>query len=279
MRWLLALPVLAAAACLSACSASTTLDPVASAATDSSNASTVHVSATISETGATPKPVNISISGDVDNTAKTSEFDLDLSSLAGLIPGADASGLHATEVTDGSVVYLKLPALAQLLPSVNPWVKLDLVALAKSNGIDLSQLTQTTSIDPADQLELLKQASRDFTKVGDEQVNGVEATHYHGSVDLAKAVDQLDPAAKAKLEPLLGQLGTTTVPYDVWVGSDGLISRISIDMQETVPGVADGVHVAVTMDFSGYGEQVTVTDPPSDEVTDLTSLIPAGTHQ
>ena len=84
-----------------------------------------------------------------------------------------------------------------------------------------------------------------MTKVGDETIDGVDTTHYRGRLDLSK----------------LKQLpGAGTQPYDVWIGKDdGYVHRM-----RTGYGVGKQ-SVSMTMTFSDFGKDVSVTVPPQSQ--------------
>lgn len=101
------------------------------------------------------------------------------------------------------------------------------------------------------------------TEVGPEQVGGVPATHYRGTVDLA-AVPAPDPDARAELNELAA-LASPTPDVDVWVGPDGRIAQL-----RTTSAPAPGTRAAtapapaaVTVTLTEPGIPVRVTPPPT----------------
>ena len=108
----------------------------------------------------------------------------------------------------GPHVYVTSDAFKGKLPGGKTWMKLDLDAAAKSQGIDLSALTGGggATQDPTQVLDYLKGAGTS-TKVGDETINGVaddalprrsstsRRRRPRAGADAEKAVDQLQKAA------------------------------------------------------------------------------------
>jgi hypothetical protein len=70
---------------------------------------------------------------------------------------------------------------------------------------------------------------------------------------------------------------------DLWVGDDGLVHRMALDIQaEDFPGTeGDDIEgMTMTFDFYDFGESVTIEPPPADQVTDMSELSgPLGTFE
>lgn len=155
--------------------------------------------------------------------------------------------MQIDEVLDGTTIYLRSPLLAATIPAGKTWMKLDLEKLGQSKGVDLSALLSQNPTQTFTQL----QASKQVTKVGDETIDGVDTTHYRGRLDVAK---------------LKALKGATAQPYDVWIGNDdGYVHRMKM-------GYAAGSQtISITMDFSDFGKDVSVTVPPQSETFDATA--------
>jgi len=151
------------------------------------------------------------------------------------------------EVLDGTTIYLRSPLLAAAIPAGKTWMKLDLEKLGKSKGVDFSALLSQNPTQTFSQL----QASKQVTKVGDETIDGVDTTHYRGRLDVTK---------------LKALKGATAQPYDVWIGNDdGYVHRMKM-------GYSVGSQtISMTMDFSDFGKDVSVTVPPPSETFDATT--------
>ena len=137
-------------------------------------------------------------------------------------------------VLDGNTAYVRAPFLKVFLPAGKTWLKL--------NGKMRRALPNSVPQDPRQALARLKKLA-DVRKVGEEEIDGVTTTRYHG---VAR-----------------GQ-GT----FDVWIGNDdGYLRRVSAEGSGR--GEADG-NVVITL--SDFGEPVTVTPPPDSETADASAL-------
>ena len=66
-------------------------------------------------------------------------------------------------------------------------------------------------LQPLQALQILNGADGDIDIVGDEDVDGVPATHYQVTVDLQAALDALDGADRAALQAAIDRLGTDSL--------------------------------------------------------------------
>lgn len=165
----------------------------------------------------------------------------------------------------GHTMYMKMPALSQMAGG-KPWFKLDLQAIGKASGLDLdSMLNQVQQNGPAEQTKMLT-ASKNVHKVGTETVNGVQTTHYTGTVATSEGLAKLDPSAREKLQESLQKLGATTETYDIWVNSDSLPVKIISAMKTN-----DGT-ITTTAVYSDYGKPVSISAPPANLVRAMPNM-------
>lgn len=103
------------------------------------------------------------------------------------------------------------------------------------------------------QLETFKAALKDFkAEEGAETIEGVETTKYTLTLDTEEVF-----AAQGTEIPADAGIGET-LDYVIFAGPDDLPRRMVMDIAGS----------AVTMEFSKWGEDVTVEAPPADQVTD-----------
>ena len=226
----------------------TPLGSVKSAAAKTTLAKSQHITLKGSTTSAGTL-VEISGSGDFDNTKNLGSIHAEFS----------AAGLSGTidEVMNGTTIYIKSPFFSGALPEGKTWLKLDLQKFGKSKGIDFSALLAQ---DPATSLAQL-QASGDVTEVGDETVDGVETTHYRAHIDPSKLPQAAQRQALA--HPKYG-------PLDIWVGKDdGYVRRVNTSYS-TKTGDSPRQAVTLTMGFSDFGKDVSVSVPAESETHDAT---------
>jgi hypothetical protein len=183
------------------------------------------------------------------------------------------SGSNISEILVGDTLYLKVSQLSSMLGG-KAWAKINLSSLGSLGSSVQSLIGSAKNTDPTAQLQPLL-ASGDVHKVGTETVDGVQADHYSGTVDPATAFDSsqaaknLTPAQIAQLKSMLQAGGVTKETIDVWVASDGLPVR------EQVTANGNSGATKVDMHLSDWGKPVSITAPPADQVTDLSSLMGA----
>lgn len=251
------------------------------AASKTADASTGKIALTMTISGlGSAAGATITGSGVYDNDARQAQLSMDMSGLTKALPTASASGGALTEpieevVSDGHL-YLKLGAVGKLLGITTPWVELTGTdALAKSltgsSGMNLDP-NDTKSLG-TDYLSYLQGVAGTVTEVGTEAVDGIDATHYKAELDLAKlmaaAGDKLSPEAKSRMQSQMDKV-SGTMPVEVWVGSDGLVRRVTLSFDLSAMGMAGAKgSMAFTMDFTDLGQPVVVTVPPADQVSPL----------
>ncbi len=196
---------------------------------------------------------------------------MDLSNLG--VPGAGTS----TVVLADTVFYIELPPAVASELGGKSWIKIDLVELGKTQGIDLNQLNSLQGNDPAAALDFLRGASEDTRKVGEEKVRGADTTHYAATLDLDKAAQSLAPDLRDDFERATAQLGTKQMPVDVWIDDDGRLRKMTYaldtsKLQGAASGGATG-KVTTTVELFDFGVEVDVQEPPAEQVTDLSQLL------
>jgi hypothetical protein len=158
------------------------------------------------------------------------------------------------------VMYMRSPVLSAQLPKGKSWLRIDLQAQAAGAGIDFgSLLGQSETLAP------LAHGLVSTRRVARERVAGRPTTHYRAVVDVHKAARAVPAYAKqlAAVERATGiRLGRVT--QDVWVGSDGRISRLRTTTPTAVQGVR-GTSVQ-TMTFLSYDAPVSIAAPPAAQV-------------
>jgi hypothetical protein len=258
--------------------ASAALDPVASAATRSQQAGTADMtfSATFSSPGlAGGKSFTLSGSGLVG--ARQAELTFDMSRIlqqAGAPPGTDAT-FEEIFVDQGGdyVLYMRMGLLGPLLGGKH-WLKIDASKVGRKLGFDFGKLAggQTTQ-DPSQLLDLLRATSGEVDDLGAETIDGTPTTHYRATVDLAKAA-KVDGISDQTLQQLTQAGAPTTIPEDVWIGSDGLVRRFRLSYAMTSSGVP--LRMTITIGLGNYGTAASITAPPEADVYDASELVLQG---
>jgi hypothetical protein len=163
--------------------------------------------------------------------------------------------------------------LIRVMPGGKPWIKMDLNALGKQAGIDLSQFTQLGT-DPSRMVDWLRTVSGDVTTVGTEKLDGIDTTHYRATVDLSKYPDLVPPDQREAVQRAVDQLTKaahlSSFPVHVWVDEDGLVRQVRAVLTETIQGQT--VNVVTTERFYDFGAPVDIQLPAESQVTDISTL-------
>jgi hypothetical protein len=162
--------------------------------------------------------------------------------------------------------YFKLPD--EIQPG-KPWVKIDVNGndpMSKALGAAVKQLKDNG--DPAQTLKQLEKAGQ-ITGKKTEQVNGKELTHYSVTVDVKKLVDSQGDADLKKLMDEAAKAGIQNFPLELWVDSENLPAKITMDMPFNDPTTQKASQVKLVVEYTDWGKQVNVTAPAPGEVAEL----------
>jgi hypothetical protein len=232
--------------------------------------------------------VEMTATGALDNENHRMSMRLDMSKLVSQLgsamPGAIGSagdwvGQEVGDFADGgAIVYLNLPVLSKVLPGGKPWIKMDLNAIGKQAGLDLSQLTQLSS-DPTQMVDWLRTVSGKVDTIGTERLDGVDTTHYRANVDLSKYPDLVPADQRETVRKMIDQLTKSahlsSFPVHVWVDKDGLVRQVRAVLTETIQGQT--MNVVTAERFYDFGAPVDIQIPADDQVTDISSMAGAAT--
>jgi hypothetical protein len=187
--------------------------------------------------------------------------------LVQLAPGYEVEGLmdyvhHRGRISywrdselllDGDVAYVKWPMPWR---QDTPWLRYE----TDSSDADPLSLEARAMRNPNSLLDFLTGASSDVRDAGSEDVRGRPTTHYEGTLDLQKVVDEAPPDKRAELQDWLNFIAedeATKVPFGLWVDNDGVARRLRIDEQ----GGA-----SMTIEYYDFGVPVEITPPPASEI-------------
>jgi hypothetical protein len=258
----------------------TPLAMVQAAATSTPEAKTAHVSTTI-KTDSGPLANGVTVDGGFDFASRRASLDIN-----GAQFGAPELGkLQAVVDYDGGlIVYMHLPAEAAADLGGKQWVKLDVGALMRQTGVDvdLGSLLQGQSNDPTQGLSMLRGAD-DVVKIGEENIRGVDTTHYRLDINLDKAVaDAPTPEQRDAMQKLTNLYKVRKFPVELWLDTDGRVRRFQESLDSATIRLPDGLrtqgnplsgHVTLTYDLYDFGRPVEVDLPPASQVADLNQLI------
>jgi hypothetical protein len=253
-------------------------DPIAQAATLSSNTAgyRMHMSLDMSSPGI-PSATGVG-DGSVDlrDHLATASVTLNFGSNAAT-QALGGGRMRIDEILDGSTIFMKLPAAAMpvLGAAGKPWVKFDLTTLG--HGPASSSLGSGSAMsDPSEVLRALRSASSSVVTEGRQRVDGIQTTLYHAELNLDQIAKVLPSADRAVAQGELQRaLGAPTLPIDVWIDSRHLVRRMQMTLDATLPG-GQLLHFGMTADLSDYGAQPRPALPPAAEVHDISALASAG---
>lgn len=241
--------------------------------------STAKVAMTVDVAGGTTRQFTMKADGAIDFVRKATAMTLDMSDTLGTI-GVSPGDATIEMRGQGTAVYMRSPLFARTGGiEAGKWLKLDFNELSKAQGLDLSQLTQAGSNDPRQGLAFLEGATEGgVDDLGNQDVRGVDTTHYRAEVDLEKALSRsgsiIDPGA---FRQFIATLGTRTVEIDVWIDGDNRVRRIRLPLPLPKVGTATGSgQITMTMEYFDFGTPVDVAVPPDRDVVDFRQVLGGG---
>jgi hypothetical protein len=259
------------------------------AAANSAGATSVAFTLSAARSTSSAVTTLVSGSGGVDLKTGTGRLSATVPELSGLV-GSGQDSIDA--VTDSSSVYLGSPALSSLTGGTR-WLRVDLPQ--GSGSADADSSTLAVLADPSQLLGLLSSIGGPVTTVGNAVIGGVPTTEYRTTVTVSELATRAGlttgTALGARVAKVLGQLGNSSIPVTAWVGNDGYVRQLSasLDLSRATLGslVGDLVDTSlsgstssqstsvtnVTVDFSHYGDPVTVAVPPASQVTDVNRVV------
>ena len=181
-------------------------------------------------------------------------------------------------VTDGTWTYVR-----NLGDPPQRWTRTQ-AAQALGAG-NLAQQLFGFPTDPTNTLQLLTSAADHVEQIGADTVRGEVTTHYRAILGLAQAFGATDPQIEAQLGEVLGGMGLTEIPVDVWLDDLGRMRRQTIVIQSNaaagVPQARPSPDSAammsaepvafrstVTLEMFDFGVPVDIRIPAPDEVDD-----------
>jgi hypothetical protein len=135
---------------------------------------------------------------------------------------------------------------------------------AETSGDPIEQLIPFpgSSTKPTDVLTRVLAASEKNEVLGEEEVRGVDTTHYRAGVSVAKLVEQL-PKSDRPEGDVPQRLGALFVPVDIWIDDESRLRRIKIRQPEDPKN--GNAATTLSADLFDYGVEVDVEPPPAGE--------------
>jgi hypothetical protein len=171
-------------------------------------------------------------------------------------------------VVDGTYYYA-FPGL----PDGIEWASMSAAELTEISGIDPSA---AGAQDPTKAFEALSAVSDEVETVGEEQIDGVDTTHYRFTADVSGLFDQAVASGT-----LGGQAAETVEAFDgdtvmdAWIDDEGLIRRLTYELSldpavagDDLPGT-----FSYELTFSDYGAPVDVAAPPAEQTMSMQEMM------
>jgi hypothetical protein len=204
------------------------------------------------------RPLQLTGQGGFDHVKQEGYQELEVT-----VPGSGSS--RVDEVFVKSAFWLKSPLFTGSLPKGRQWVKVDLRRAGRSLGFNFKALLGQT---PDDALEQLRRTGTGVSEVGEEEIDGVQTTHYRAPVDPRKV------PANDKMQRLTA---ASYKPVDVWIDGDDLVRRIRLDFTARAdPAQPVRAHAVITMTLSDFGAPIDVEPPAASLVVDATAPVGSG---
>ncbi|TGO05498.1 LppX_LprAFG lipoprotein [Serinibacter arcticus] len=172
-------------------------------------------------------------------------------------------------VSDGVVDYTTTPPSSQMALNLGgqsvEMVMVDgaiYMNMGEMTGGMWTQMDEATAeasganADPLAQMRMFQDAITGAELVGQEDVNGAQADHWKLTVDSAAIAG--DAAGAAALPDIIA--------YDVWLDGEGRFVKSLVAMEVA------GQSTSTETIMSGFGEPVTITAPPADQITEMPSV-------
>jgi hypothetical protein len=225
--------------------------------------------------------------GAFDTASDRASFSMDMSSLAKLLGGFvaglagpdakdvpdfdDPSGWQIDAVQDGTVSYVRFPAVADRLPAGKSWIRTD--GTTDVQGFDLDQFATS---DPRTLLDVLNAASAEVETLGSEELHDVKTTHYRATIDPREYAKVTPTENREEFFSLVEQMGVqsglVTIPVEVWLDSNGLVRKLSLEISSTRPGSPESGDASIAFELWDYGEDVEIALPPASLVVDASAI-------
>ncbi len=217
--------------------------------------------------------------GSFQEASRAGSMTMNMSLPATATAGLGNGSMQFVLVLDRSVIYAKLPAvLTAALAGAKQWIEIDLSQLGKSPasaGLSSSLMNGFSQMsDPGQYFNYLRAITTgSLQDLGAEAVDGVQTTHYHAAIDLAKLPSVVPAAQRSAIEKLVAMMpkGSSAVQIDVWVDSDNLVRRTVVSEVLSVDGRTETINAR--QDYPEYGPQPPPVIPPASDVTNISSLI------
>jgi len=203
--------------------------------------------------------------------------------------------LTIRQIIEGNHAYSRLlspvhipGSLASLVPDLSGWEE---TTWSGTSSDDSSQLLSTLFLGPGGQgnvlnpaplLALLEAHASSIRNLGSAVLDGVSTTHYRALIPLSRLGD----ISPAELRQARQVLGSSSLSFDYWIDSGGLLRQLRFGIslrqprqpkgtpsppgQVTLP-ISYPISASTTLRLSNYGTPVDIVLPTSSQITSQVS--------
>jgi hypothetical protein len=167
------------------------------------------------------------------------------------------------------------PAGEDLAQLGDQWGRIDLGALGDAVPADVQEAVTGQGTDPSAFFDLVA-AAEGVEELGDDEIDGVAVTGLSADVGFADMLESSGADAEAlaeampggDMEQVMGAMGDLTMPLEVWVDDEGLVRRMSyeLDMEELATALDIPEEELGEDDRFALGYTVDVTDYGADDI-------------
>ena len=190
--------------------------------------------------------------------------------------GRPASADLIVDGRNGIVLYMRFPFLKKLMPRGKTWMKADIVEMGKAYGLDLDRMKETKQSDPGQMLAYLKSAVG-VRRIGSDLVRREVTTHYSTIVNAQTIIEQAPRDQQKAMRKFLRMMGIKTYPVDIWVGRDGVVRKLAIELEYKQPR-GEYVKMKVSEEYYDFGVEANIEPPSAKRVLDVTPRLSAKGH-
>lgn len=167
-------------------------------------------------------------------------------------------------VSQGSVLYLSLPASKQAQLGGLRWIEVDTDSPAAAEGAAVGPIP-----DPLSLLAGLRGLTGRVRRIGSADLDGIKTIAYSGTIDLRAMANAVGSAGSSQVQAL-ARLGGPRFPVEVWLDSKGLPRQI-----ELTAGLGARGRIVVEVKFGDFGQPVLIGIPPESAVLHAPSVAAA----
>jgi hypothetical protein len=222
-----------------------------------------HVTMTETETVTGTGSVDVTGSGDIDfaNDAMQLQETVEV--------GGHSETIQAIYLN--GTIYEQVPGIDEILPGKS-WISVDLSQLTKVPGS--SSGLGGLGTDPVAMLHLLAQQGNTVTPSGATTVDGVPVQGYNVDLNPASITSMLQGSnLPSWLRQVVSSVTFNDASEQVYIDDSGNLRRTTNTVSAGVGSTSVTEHG--DMEYSDYGETVSVTAPPADQVASFDQFLQA----